>query len=328
MTSTTPAGSRVVDRGLSMARTLVVGSAIDDSDLDVYEFRVYAHLKRRAADGEVWEKQERMAAICKMSRKKVNEVLASLEAKGWIEQENRKHKGQQVSNMIYLLEPPCHPQLHGQVTDSYTAVSPTVTAKGIPHQGTPQEGKKRVAPAAPALSAPQEGQQQQDPTQTPAADAEAPHGASEATAGPAQVPAQPTANAEPSNTANTEKVPGGGAAAGGRGETERWLRRKLSNRFVDQVLEEIQPLGVNRRVDWFALPLARVEELLVEAQQEHQRKKTGSVVTHMRSLLDEECRRLSVPMRTPDAPASPSAPIDMDDLMASAPLNGTARRNR
>lgn len=135
--------TRVIDRGTSQAKSMYVGSAIDDSDLDVYEFRVYAHLKRRAQDGVVWEKQENMATICKMSRPKLNRVLISLEEKKWIEQEARMHKGQQTTNLIYLLEPPCKPQLHGRVTDDYTAVYPTVTAKGTPLEGTPQQASGR-----------------------------------------------------------------------------------------------------------------------------------------------------------------------------------------
>lgn len=135
---------RVRDAGTSQARSMYVGSAIDDAGLDVYEFRVYAHLKRRAQDGVVWEKQENIASICCMSRKKVNEVLASLEARAWIAQERRTYKGQKTTNLIVLLEPPCNRELHGQVTDSYTAVSPTVTTKGTPHQGTPNQASQQA----------------------------------------------------------------------------------------------------------------------------------------------------------------------------------------
>jgi hypothetical protein len=135
--------TRVYDKGTSQAKSMYVGSAIDDSDLDVYEFRVYAHLKRRAQDGVVWEKQEAMAAICKMGRKKLNQALISLEEKKWIEQQARTYKGQQTTNLIFLLEPPCVPQTHGRVPLRHTAVCPTDTAKGIPHQGTPQQASRQ-----------------------------------------------------------------------------------------------------------------------------------------------------------------------------------------
>lgn len=141
--------TRVIDQGTSQAKSMYIGSAIDDASLDPYEFRIYCHLKRRAQDGVVWERQDKMAGICLMSRKTVNEVLSRLEEKKWIEQKQRTLKGQQSSNLIYLLEPPCNPQLHSRVTDGYTAVSPTVTAEGTPLEGTPLEGKDRGKKVSP-----------------------------------------------------------------------------------------------------------------------------------------------------------------------------------
>lgn len=139
-------GQRVIDRGTSQAKSVYIGSAIDESDLDPYEFRVYCHLKRRAQDGEVWERQAKIAEICKMSRKTVNEVMTRLEEKGWIEQEGRATVSGQTSNLVYLLEAPCNPRLHPAVTVGYTPLSPTVTAEGTPLEGTPLKGKS-VAPS-------------------------------------------------------------------------------------------------------------------------------------------------------------------------------------
>ena len=333
---------RVIDRGQSLARTLFVGSAIDDSDLDVYEFRLYAHLRRRAGDGEVWEKQENMAATCKMSRKKVNETLKSLEQKGWIQQEAQRRNGHRASNLIYLLEPPVkpgqsNPQLHSSVTDGYTAVSPTVTAKGSPSQGSPLEGKKREAPAAPArrntpkpvisengTQQAQEGPQTSASFLNPAADAAPAHAGNQRQHGPSQD--QPsTQGRQNGQVTSTEQVPGGRAARGPV-TTEAYLRRKLSSRFVDQVLDEIQPLGVDRRRDWFALPLDRAEQLVAEAQATHAQFDL-KVPTRLRDLLDDECRRVNTPVR-PAAPTTDDGEVDMDALMAAAPLNGTARRTR
>lgn len=186
-------------------------------------------------------------------------------------------------------------------------------------------GKEKREEAAPPTRSdpPSESLEKTDPTQDPATDVAAPGGASEATAPPVQVPAQSPASAEPGKATNTEKVPGGGAAA--RGETEAWLRRKLSHAFIDRLLEELPPLGVDRRRDWFALPLARVEELAVQAQREA--TKDRKVPTCLRDLLDDECRRLNTPL-TPTPAAEEDDEIDMDALMASVPLHGTARRNR
>lgn len=335
-------GNMVIDQSQTWARTLFVGSAIDDSDLDVYEFRLYAHLRRLAGNGQVWEKQEEMAAVCKMSRKKVNETLKSLEGKHWIRQQQQTHKGQRSTNMIYLLEPPvstapCNPQLHGHVTDSYTAVSPTVTAKGSPYKGSPSKGQKREAAAPPARRATpdqsaaqnipvtaQEASETSAPVQTPAATAAPAHAGSQGQQDPSQDQLS-TQGRRNGNATSTEQVPG---AAAGRGAqtTEAYLRRKLSSRFVDQVLDELQPLGVDRRRDWFALPLERAEQLVAEAQATHTAHGM-KVPTRLRDLLDDECRRVNIPLR-PAAPTTDDGEIDMDALMASAPLNGTARRNR
>lgn len=125
------------------------------------------------------------------------------------------------------------------------------------------------------------------------------------------------------NATSSENVPGGGAAAG---ETEAFLRRKLSSRFVDGLIDEVQPLGVDRRRDWFALSIERVKELLIEAVQTHDQHKV-KVPTRLRDLLDEECRRKSTPVAAP-APLDEDGEIDMDALMRTAPLNGQARRTR
>ncbi|CAM4462690.1 hypothetical protein DEMA109039_22715 [Deinococcus marmoris] len=113
-----------------------------------------------------------------------------------------------------------------------------------------------------------------------------------------------------------------------RSETEIYLRRKLSHKFVDQILGEIPPLGVDRTVDWFALPFGRVEELLREAQLSHTARGL-KVNTRFKELLDDECRNAKFPVRQEQAaPLNDSGEIDMDALIRSAPLHGTARRNR
>lgn len=157
----------------------------------------------------------------------------------------------------------------------------------------------------------------------PAADAAPAHAGSQGQHGPSQD--QPSTQGRQNDQAtSTEQVPGGRAARGAT-STEAYLRRKLSSRFVDQVLDEIQPLGVDRRRDWFALPLDRAEQLVAEAQATHAQFDL-KVPTRLRDLLDDECRRVNTPVSV--TPTTDDGEVDMDALMAAAPLNGTARRNR
>lgn len=123
-----------------------------------------------------------------------------------------------------------------------------------------------------------------------------------------------------------ETVPGGAAAAGEE-TTDEYLRRKFSNAFIERVFEEIQPFGVNRRVDWVALPLQRVKELALEASKTHMQFKV-KVPTRMKDLLDQEVQRTGLPPIPEQAPMplNDDGEIDMEALIAGASLNG--RRNR
>jgi|GEM_PF-5974708 len=149
--------SKIKPRGNSWDTGLFVHSEVDENDLDVYEFRVYAHLCRRANDElRVWAGQQKIADVCRISRKKVNEALRALEEKGWIRQEHQfREDGSQTTNNIVILGPP-------RVTHSYTPLpsedpptpvtvgdtpcnsqlhplSPTVTAEVDPLEGDPRE---------------------------------------------------------------------------------------------------------------------------------------------------------------------------------------------
>jgi DNA-binding MarR family transcriptional regulator len=72
---------------------LFVHGALDDYGLDLYEFRVLAHVVRR--EGKIRgcdEAQGNMARICGMSQRKVLEVLRVLCDAGIIRKENTKGK--------------------------------------------------------------------------------------------------------------------------------------------------------------------------------------------------------------------------------------------
>jgi len=58
---------------------------IDDSDLDVYEFRLYVHLKRVAGDsGRCWQNTQTLASHCQMSAGKVSQAKRALASRGMI----------------------------------------------------------------------------------------------------------------------------------------------------------------------------------------------------------------------------------------------------
>lgn len=105
--------------------------------------------------------------------------------------------------------------------------------------------------------------------------------------------------------------------------SREYIVSKLGKGFVEKLLSEIQPLGVDRATDWFALPVARVKVIAEEARTTHEALKI-KVVTRFRDLLDDECRRMNTPMAAP-APLDNDGEIDMAALIAGAPLNGTRR---
>lgn len=101
------------------------------------------------------------------------------------------------------------------------------------------------------------------------------------------------------NATASKKVPRGAAGRGEPATTEEYLRRKLSHRFVDDLLAEAQPLGVDRRM-WFNVPLDRVKVLMDEAVRTHEAHRIR-VPTRMRDLLDQEVRQQDLPTATATA---------------------------
>lgn len=66
---------------------IFVHSALDQADLDVYEFRLLGHIARR---GSCFASLDTTAKICKMSVRKAQSTLKSLENKGFIVKKSRK----------------------------------------------------------------------------------------------------------------------------------------------------------------------------------------------------------------------------------------------
>ncbi len=67
-------------------KAIFVHSALDQADLDVYEFRLLGHIARR---GSCFASLATTANICKMSVRKAQSTLKSLEKRGFIEKKQR-----------------------------------------------------------------------------------------------------------------------------------------------------------------------------------------------------------------------------------------------
>ena len=74
----------------SEMNVLFVHSAVDDYPLTPEEFRVYAHLARRAGIGEAWPKVESIARVCRMHPDTARRCLHALIAYGMIKAKERK----------------------------------------------------------------------------------------------------------------------------------------------------------------------------------------------------------------------------------------------
>jgi hypothetical protein len=77
--------TEVVDDGDLRKYRTELPNTLDDSELSVYAFRLYAHLKRRAGDtGKCFEGARKMAEHCKMSPASVVNAKKELIEKGFI----------------------------------------------------------------------------------------------------------------------------------------------------------------------------------------------------------------------------------------------------
>lgn len=80
---------------------IFIHSTLDDFGLTPYEFRVFAHISRRASSGSSWASYATMAAICCMCEDKVKQCLKTLEEYGLITRESRPGK-----STLFRIAPP------------------------------------------------------------------------------------------------------------------------------------------------------------------------------------------------------------------------------
>lgn len=80
---------------------IFIHSSLDDAGLTPQQFRVLAHISRRAGDGQSWASNNTMASICRMDEKTVISSLEVLQSRKMIR--SRKRPGMTT---IWSVEPP------------------------------------------------------------------------------------------------------------------------------------------------------------------------------------------------------------------------------
>ncbi|MGD2180239.1 helix-turn-helix domain-containing protein [Lusitaniella coriacea] len=98
-------------------KPIFLRSELDDYGLNVYEFRVLAHIARRQGKRGCFSKQKTIAETCKMSPRKAQDVLRVLCGAGLIEREERDG-----TTNIYTLAPASqwkHPSELGKIRKTW-----------------------------------------------------------------------------------------------------------------------------------------------------------------------------------------------------------------
>ena len=72
-----------------MKSPIITSSAVDDADLSPVEFRVLAHICRRAGDGDCWAGTKSVAKVCRVNLKTARKAVAVLVEKGWVKSMTR-----------------------------------------------------------------------------------------------------------------------------------------------------------------------------------------------------------------------------------------------
>lgn len=95
--------------GLEEGRNLgiiFIHSQLDDLELSIYEFRIYAHLARRAGTGKAFPAYGSMAKKCRMSRTKAIDAVNQLVKRRMIQKQKRMGEDGRNSSNLYTLTDP------------------------------------------------------------------------------------------------------------------------------------------------------------------------------------------------------------------------------
>lgn len=153
---------------------IFIHSSLDDANLTPHQFRLYAHLSRRAGDGSCWSGAEDMAKVCCMKRDTVFKCFKELEARNMIQ----KIKRPGATNLWRLMPPevwdkakeqprvdlspetgrvkygPVPQKGTGPVPRNGTTLSPETGHEGDPRRVS-REGDPKAVPVPPNLSSPE-----------------------------------------------------------------------------------------------------------------------------------------------------------------------------
>lgn len=132
-----------------VATHLFVGSAIDDAELNVFQFRILGHLHRRAgADGLAWPSIRTISEVCRIGERVVRRSLRELVQLGHVEAEARP--GRSTLYRPSACKPRSAP-VEEQVPLS--AAAPLADETGAPLADQPAEGIPSKAFPTPAPAA-------------------------------------------------------------------------------------------------------------------------------------------------------------------------------
>lgn len=87
MQYTDPDSSSVVVNDTSEHNVIFIHSKLDDSNLSVSQFRVFAHLSRRAGKGQAYPGVDSIAEVCCLNRTTVMEAIGVLEKRNMLKVE-------------------------------------------------------------------------------------------------------------------------------------------------------------------------------------------------------------------------------------------------
>lgn len=124
-----------------------IPSFLDDFGLDVYQFRVYCRLARRAgAGGQCWESVNNIANACNMNRKTVMSAIASLLKFCLIRQTKRPGKSDlyQLTHHRHWISPTNIPQ--GSPASSLQEPKVTSPSDGLVQDEAPVPGTDTTSP--------------------------------------------------------------------------------------------------------------------------------------------------------------------------------------
>jgi hypothetical protein len=114
---------------------MFISAAADDAGLRPTEFRVLAHICRRAGDGQCWAAASSIAETCRINLKTARQAIANLERLGWV-------KSQKRTGQTTVLIPTIPPD-----SDSGTPTNPIPYPKEYPTQSnTPHPTQSNTHP--------------------------------------------------------------------------------------------------------------------------------------------------------------------------------------